>query len=159
MQEVCDAWVGVGDTPIQATGGPWFLHYLERGFLELRGDTTRIFLVNIGAEQEAVRFRDRYNALLDQCTFISTRDQDSSEILKDRLGVRGDILVEAADLANISLSAIFNHAVEDREAAFDLGLNFYRERYSTLDLVVLAHTLRKLVQECNVLMFGHEARW
>jgi hypothetical protein len=93
-------WIGVGDTPIQSTSGPWFLNHL-RTSLSL-DNFDRAAMVGIGVEREAVGLALEYGPLLRKFRCIGTRDEQSADLLIRQFGCGKDQVVIGEDLAHAS---------------------------------------------------------
>lgn len=126
-----ECWAGVGDTPFQLTSGDWSLQILLSDLAVIPKFKNRV-LVNIGAETEIQpRARD-FARVANAFQRISTRDENSTRILVDLLGVPSSRVFTGSDLANISLPGILENRTINKE--FDLGLIIAGDTLSKKDI-------------------------
>lgn len=91
-------WMGVGDTPVQASSGPWCLNSLRDSLTGT--DYECAVMVGVGVEQEAVTLASGYRPLLRRMSLIGTRDERSAELLIREFGCGWGQIVVGADLAH-----------------------------------------------------------
>ena len=100
-----DVWLGLGDTPFQATGGhTWFLDHLCQEAAWCRRADVPMYYLGVGVnEREVVNF-PQMRVLIDQAERIWMRDADSVEML-DPL-TRPNQATGHGDLAHLALETM-----------------------------------------------------
>ena len=126
-----ECWAGVGDTPFQLTSGDWFLQILLSDLEAIPKFQNRV-LVSIGAEAEIQPRAKDFARVANAFERISTRDENSTRILVDLLGVPSSRVFTGSDLANISLPVILENRSINKE--FDLGLIIAGDTLSKKDI-------------------------
>ncbi|MBE7212880.1 MAG: polysaccharide pyruvyl transferase family protein, partial [Gluconacetobacter diazotrophicus] len=100
--ERADAWLGLGDTPFQATGGhTWFLDHLRQEAAWCRRHGTPMYYLGVGVNERAAADHPQTRALVAQAERLWVRDEHSAELLRP-LTTPGKI-VAGADLAHLAL--------------------------------------------------------
>ena len=77
----CDAWVGLGGTPFQAEGGPWFLDHLAGDLETCRARHTRVAFLGVGVNDAAAVRHPVTRAACEYADRIWTRDEASADWL------------------------------------------------------------------------------
>jgi polysaccharide pyruvyl transferase WcaK-like protein len=126
-----ECWAGVGDTPFQITSGDWSLNLLLSD-LSIIEQFKRRVLVGIGAEEEIEPRAKDFSRIANAFEKISTRDEHSTRILVDMLGVSSSRVYTGSDLANISLSVLLKDKTINPE--FSLGLIIAGDTLSKKDI-------------------------
>jgi polysaccharide pyruvyl transferase WcaK-like protein len=153
----CPVWVGVGDTPVQIKSGDWFLLKLEKDFSIMEGTNTHCFMIGVGAEREASLQSQRYRRVLSKCRNIWTRDEMSRSVLINEFRLNEDVIKVSSDLANISLSRLFEPESRNTIRRYELGVCYYDENVYADEISALKEFLKVLTSEKNkVLLFANE---
>lgn len=97
-----ERWIGVGDTPIQYTSGPWILNRLKQSLS--RNNFAVAAMVGIGVEREAIPMAKDFGPLLRRLKCIGTRDEESADLLISHFGCSREQVVVGEDLAHIAPS-------------------------------------------------------
>ena len=152
--ERADVWLGLGDTPFQATGGhTWFLDHLGEEAAWCRRYDKPMFYLGVGVNERATAGHPQVQALVNQAERLWTRDENSAEMLAPQAAA-GKITAHA-DLAHVALAAASFRAVEPDTLGMVLNFEdpaqFDLERLA--ELVQAAHRwqLRWLAQEIRPL--------
>ena len=139
----CDVWICVGDTPFQTTSGLEFLKNLEHETSVCEKEGKPIFMVGVGAEREAERYKHEFHDVIKKIKVIATRDQATVDIIKHNLGCKDANAVAFADLANISLQHIFDQT-QDTEKTYDLGWTVNTDSIEENDIHVIKSFINSL---------------
>lgn len=121
-------WIGVGDTPVQMTSGEWFLIKLQRDNQFRAGKNIKSFFTGIGAEREALKKKSEFQKVLEEIDHIWTRDLNSTKLLTEKFEIDKSKVTTSSDLANISLSKIFDEKkIKNEKRKFDTGICYFDE--------------------------------
>jgi Polysaccharide pyruvyl transferase len=132
------AWLGVGDTPFQITSGLWLLNYMAENLPLAQSGGIPVALIGVGAETEALAARPVIGKILDQIDVIWTRDEMSSEVLRD-LGANPARVRTGADLAHIALSRM---PLESGERPYSLGIGYFSESAGDGEIAAIAQFIK-----------------
>ena len=126
-----ECWAGVGDTPLQLSCGDWFLNKMLANTKIISGFSKKV-LINIGAESEIMSRKEDFTSIIKIFDKISTRDEESTNIIQALLGSESEKVYTASDLANISLPMI----LKDNRCArhYELGLIIANDTFSECDI-------------------------
>ena len=103
--EQADVWLGLGDTPFQATGGrTWFLDHLceEAAWCQQYGKP--MFYLGVGVNERAVLAYPQVRTLVAQAEKLWMRDETSAGMLRP-LAAPGKVTAHA-DLAHLALAGM-----------------------------------------------------
>ena len=104
--ERADVWLGLGDTPFQATGGrTWFLDHLCQEAAWCRRHGTPMYYLGVGVNERAAVDYPQARVLVGQAERLWTRDEDSAALLHPLADAPGKI-VAGADLAHLALAGM-----------------------------------------------------
>jgi hypothetical protein len=118
--ERCDAWLGLGDTPFQATGGQtWFLDHLCQEAQWCRQCGVPMFYLGVGVNERAAVEYPQTRILVTQAERIWMRDENSLDLLGP-LAAPGKVTAHA-DLAHPALAAMHFPPPKPRTLAFVLN--------------------------------------
>ncbi len=132
----CDLWIGVGDTPFQVISGLWFLKYLKNEVRICEEEKKPLFMIGVGAEQEAKKEKGEFNNIINNTNFIVTRDKASADIIRNDFGNKTNNILISADLANISLQQMFP-LHKDVAKVYDLGFTINTDTLSHEDVCMV----------------------
>ena len=152
--ERADVWLGLGDTPFQATGGhTWFLDHLGQEAAWCRQYGKPMFYLGVGVNERAAADHPQVRALVKQAEQLWMRDENSAEMLRP-LAPPGKITAHA-DLAHLALAAMRFPAPAPEALGFVLNFEdpaqFRLERLAALAHAAGAWRLRWLAQEIRPL--------
>jgi hypothetical protein len=152
--EQCDVWLGLGDTPFQATGGnTWFLDHLVQEAAWCREFGRPMYYLCVGVNERETLDLPQARALLGQAERLWMRDAASGEMV--RSATDGGRVSDGADLAHIALQQM--HFAAPEEGVLGLVLNFEDPRQFEIgQIAALIETspdagVRWLVQEVRAL--------
>ena len=153
-----DAWLGMGDTPIQTSSGLWFYNYLKKEIEKVKKYNLPMYMVGIGAEEEVLD-RNIYNKIIRNFNLISTRDIATNAILK-KLSYPDDRIVSGSDLANYILKDIFSETEVIEEREIDLGFTVNMgDGLSLMDILKSSLFIKKLhSKKYNISFIANEVR-
>jgi polysaccharide pyruvyl transferase WcaK-like protein len=126
-----ECWAGVGDTPFQLTSGDWCLKDMLSQLETIQKFKSRV-MVSVGAETEIQPRAKDFARVASVFERISTRDEHSSQILIDMVGVPSSLVFTGSDLANISLPNILDERRIEKK--FALGLIVAGDTLSNKDI-------------------------
>jgi polysaccharide pyruvyl transferase WcaK-like protein len=115
----CDAWLGLGDSPFQAVGGPWFLDHLRQELQLCVRHRRPMYYLGVGVNDRQSLGHPHTPELLEYARRIWTRDAHSLGLLFSASPACR--AVEGADLANIELAARPKPHLESDEIGFVLN--------------------------------------
>jgi hypothetical protein len=119
--EQCDVWLGLGDTPFQATGGnTWFLDHLVQEAAWCREFGRPMHYLGVGVNEREVFDFPQTRSVLAQAERLWTRDGASGNLIRSAGGANR--VIDGADLAHIALQRMRFAAPE--EGVLGLVLNF-----------------------------------
>ncbi|MFA5386676.1 MAG: polysaccharide pyruvyl transferase family protein [Candidatus Paceibacterota bacterium] len=148
-------WLGVGDTPFQATGGNYFLNKI---YSDIQLIKQKKYMVGVGCEEEVLKEKNLAEEITKNIDYIWTRDEASKSILVDRLKGDPNKISVSGDLANIALRNIFlNNAPKD-SSKYALGLLYFSESLEGNDLHALKKFMANFIKKKNVAFIGNETR-
>ncbi len=149
------AWLGLADTPFQATGGhTWFLDHLCEEAAWCRRYSVPMFYLGVGINERAAVTYPQTRILVEQAERIWMRDDAMVEMLRG-LAAPGKVTAHA-DLAHLALAEM--HFPAPEPTALGLVLNFEDPTQfhpdNLADLVQAANNWRVhwLVQEVRPLL-------
>lgn len=157
--DLCNIWIGVGDTPIQVKSGNWFLDHLLKDSGLKKGEKIKYYFIGIGAESEAVTEKANYKAVLEELDHIWTRDKATTDTLIKGIGIKAERITTSSDLANISLSNIFLTPERNEKNKYDIGMCYFDENAESVNSDAVKIFLKNSVKNNKrVLAFGNEVR-
>lgn len=157
--DICNIWIGVGDTPIQIKSGNWFLDHLLKESELKKGKKIKYYFIGVGAESEAVTEKANFKAVLDEIDHIWTRDKATTDTLIKGFDLQADRITTSSDLANISLRKIFLTPGRNEKNKYDIGLCYFDENAESVNLDAVKIFLKNAVtKNKRVLAFGNEVR-
>lgn len=151
-------WIGVGDTPFQATSGTWLLDQIADDMAVLPGHAIAT-MCGVGAESEVMRHRDLVVKICARLDRIATRDAFSAEILLDCLPPeqRSKIRV-GSDLAHISLKRLFPSAPDQGPRRHGVGICYYSESINPSNFAALQEMIRSSSRRERMVLIANETR-
>ncbi len=156
---LCNIWIGIGDTPIQVKSGNWFLDHLLKDSELKKGKKIKYYFIGIGAESEAVSEKANYKIVLDEIDHIWTRDKATTDTLINGIGISAERITTSSDLANISLSNIYLSRARNEKNKYDIGMCYFDENAESVNLDAVKIFLKNAVRNSKrVLAFGNEVR-
>ncbi len=158
--ERADVWLGLGDTPFQATGGhTWFLDHLREEAAWCRQYGKPMYYLGVGVNERATADHPQVRALVEQAERLWMRDDDSAAMLRP-LTASGKVTGHA-DLAHLALATMRFPAPEPGTLGLVLNFEdpaqFRLERLGALVRAASGWRVRWLAQEIRPLA-GSETR-
>ncbi len=152
-----DFWLGVGDTPFQCLSGDYFIRQLEEDILPLPANI-RVALIGVGVETESIRYRERFQRIINRVNLITTRDKNSFTFLTNNYDLSCTRLESTADLAHVCLKIISSKSSVQADKLYNLAINMYNEKFNYLSLLNIYLKARKLNREHKLVFLSNEFR-
>jgi polysaccharide pyruvyl transferase WcaK-like protein len=154
-----DAWIGVGDTPFQLSGGTWFLERLQRAVAICETAGVPMYMVGAGAESDIRTRSEAFGRVAQRMRHISTRDEASAAIIRGLIGGAEVSLSAGADLANLSLPTIYE-SLPFSEHAYDLGVTINTgDHFSSADARTVAGEIKARHSHASIFICNETRKW